>query len=283
MMFDKFKTLREIETLDPATDYERIVYLVGVYENSWLIRRALEFALFRTYAVPHTSRILLASGQFEAHGQKRYDDTAGMIAALGEKGLDSDLGRAVIRRMNQLHGRWAIDNEDFLYVLSQFMLQPIFFSERYGWRKPTHRENLANFYFWREIGTRMGIQHIPETLAAMRQFAQAHEARYFRYDPANRRVADATIAVLTGWFPASVRPLVKAGVLALLDDPLREAFGYPKQHALLRALAHGGLWAIGRVKRWMPPRRLPYTFIDKPSRTYPQGFDLRHAGPPEAD
>jgi hypothetical protein len=281
-MFNKFKTLREIENLDPKTDYERIVYLVGSYENPWLVRLSLEFALFRTYAVPHTSRILAASGQFEGHGQKRYDDTATMIAALGERGITSDLGQQVIRRMNALHGRWPIENRDFLYVLSQFILQPIYFSERYGWRKPTRREKLANFYFWRDVGQRMNIQDIPETLEAIEHFAHAHEQRYFAYDPACHQIAEATIAVFVSWFPWFLRPFARVGVMAMMDDRLLTAFGYPKPHGLLRWSAHMGLRLLGLSKRFMPPRRQAYTAVDKPTRTYPQGFDITQAGPADA-
>jgi hypothetical protein len=38
----------ELQSLDPETDYERIVYLLSVYEFSWDIEKAFEFALFRT-------------------------------------------------------------------------------------------------------------------------------------------------------------------------------------------------------------------------------------------
>lgn len=72
-MQKRYAIQHEIEQLDPKRDCQRIVYLMGAYERPWLVRKSLEFALFRTYAVPSISRLLEATGQFQQHGQKRYD------------------------------------------------------------------------------------------------------------------------------------------------------------------------------------------------------------------
>ena len=139
-MFGRFDNLKQISTLDPQKDYEEITRIVGTYEYPWLLKKSLEFALFRTYAVPHTSRILVASGQFNRHGQKRYDDTTLMLSGIVENGIESEHGRIVIQRMNELHGRWNLKNDDMLYVLSTFIFEPIRWHEQYGWRKPAAGE-----------------------------------------------------------------------------------------------------------------------------------------------
>jgi hypothetical protein len=54
--------------------------------------------------------------------------------------------------MNQQHGRFAIASEDFLYVLSTFIYEPIRWNERFGWRPMSDTERLAYFYFWRGVG-----------------------------------------------------------------------------------------------------------------------------------
>ena len=43
-------------------------------------------------------------------------------------------GRRAIRQMNRIHGRFEISNEDFLYVLSSFVFEPIRWNARFGWR-----------------------------------------------------------------------------------------------------------------------------------------------------
>ena len=82
-------------------------------------------ALFRTYAVPSISGLLAETGEFERRPRKRYDDTELILAEMLENGLDSPRGRAALARMNAMHGRFPIANEDMLYVLSTFIFEPI--------------------------------------------------------------------------------------------------------------------------------------------------------------
>ncbi len=67
-------------------------------------------------------------------------------------GYDSPEGRRAIRRMNQIHGRFEISNDDFLYVLSSFVFEPIRWNARFGWRPLIEAERLASFHFWLEVG-----------------------------------------------------------------------------------------------------------------------------------
>src|ERR1041384_6204039 len=121
----RFAILNEIRRLDPVRDHQRIVYLTTCYEFPFDTTRALEFALFRTFCVPSVSAVLDRSGEFVLRSQKRYDDTDLIVSELMEYGYDSERGRAALRRMNQIHGRFAISNDDFLYVLSTFVFETI--------------------------------------------------------------------------------------------------------------------------------------------------------------
>ena len=126
--------LREIERLDPVRDAQRIVYLDVSLEFPWDTQRSLELAFYRTFAVPSIAELLDSTGECTSRTQKRYDDTQLLISAFSESGYDSDLGKRAIRRMNQIHGRFEIANDDFLYVLSTMISEPIRWNERYGWR-----------------------------------------------------------------------------------------------------------------------------------------------------
>ena len=54
---------REIETLDPEKDHERIVYLLACHCFPYDVERSLEFGFFRTFAVPSISRILASTSR----------------------------------------------------------------------------------------------------------------------------------------------------------------------------------------------------------------------------
>lgn len=281
-MSGRYDNLNAILQLDPRTQHQEIVQRVGFYEYPWLLRKSLEFALFRTYAVPSISALLAHTGQFHGGGQKRYDDTALLIAEITENGYDSERGRAAIRRMNQLHRRWDIANDDYLYVLSTFIFTPIYFHRRFGWRTPTQHENLANYYFWVEVGRHMGIKDIPVTFEAYEAFHHAYEAQHFHYSESNRQIADVTINTFLAWYAAPLRPLVREGLYALLDAPLRRAFGYPAPHPLLTAV-EGVLKLLALIVRYLlPPRRTPFLLTRQPNRTYPAGYTLETLGPKNA-
>src|SRR5437016_8109604 len=148
----RFAILKQIQALDPERDHQRIVFHCTCYDFPFDTTRALEFALFRTFCVPSISELLNRTGEFQNRAQKRYDDTDIIVSELMEWGYDSERGKAALRRMNQLHGRFAIANADFLYVLSTFLFEPIRWNARFGWRVFCEHERLAMFYFWREVG-----------------------------------------------------------------------------------------------------------------------------------
>ena len=112
--------------------------------------------------------------------QKRYDDTQILISAFCEHGYDSDLGRRAIRRMNRIHGRFEIANDDFLYVLSTMVFEPIRWNARFGWRPLIEIEKLATFHFWREVGRRMAIRDLPERLRRVRAVQRRVRTRALR-------------------------------------------------------------------------------------------------------
>jgi len=276
---DKYAVSNEIEQLDPTADCQRIIYLLGAYEHPWLMRKALEFALFRTYAVPSISRLLRATQQFQQHGQKRYDDTSLLISTITEEGYDSEFGRRAIARMKHWHGKYRIRNEDFLYVLSVFIYEPVRWIDRYGWRPTTAVERKATYHFWAEVGRRMKIADIPPDYAAFERFNVAYEREHFVYADSNHAIGEATVQIFLHWYPAWIRPGVRRAIYAMMDDPLLAAFGFPQAGATWRWLVPRLLTLRKHVKRVLPPRRTPYRFTQAPNRTYPHGYRVDELGP----
>lgn len=279
MTTNRYAIAREIAQLDPQADNQRIMYLLNTYEHPWLMRKALEFALFRTYAVPSISRLLQATSQFQQHGQKRYDDTSLLISTLVEAGYESDYGAEAIARMNHWHGRYRISNDDFRYVLSVFIYEPVRWTNRFGWRALTRGEQEAMYYFWREVGNRMGIKDIPPTYDAFEAFNRAYERDHFVYANSNHVIGEATVQIFLHWYPTWLRPAVRQGIYALLDEPLRQAFGFPQTPAWVRQTLPMGLQLALAGQRLLPPRRTPYHFTKVPNRTYPEGFTVATLGP----
>src|SRR5215831_12708868 len=206
--------LHVIERLDPERDHQRIVFLSTCYDFPFDTTRSLEFALFRTYCVPSIAALLDRTGEFARRAQKRYDDTDLIISELMEWGYDSDRGKRALRRMNQIHGRFRIANEDFLYVLSTFVFEPVRWNARFGWRPMCAQERLGLFYFWREVGRRMNMKDLPATYEEFERYNVGYEKRHYRYTEASHRVGSATRELFVGWFPRPLAPLTRAVIHA---------------------------------------------------------------------
>jgi hypothetical protein len=278
------KYLREILTLDPVRDAQRIVYLDTVYEFPFDTTRALEFAFFRTFASPAISALLDSTGEFGARGQKRYDDTDLILSTIAETGYDSEEGKRALRRMNGMHRRFAIANDDFLYVLSTMVFEPIRWNERFGWRPLVENERLATFHFWRELGRRMGITDIPEDFDELERYNVEYERMRFRYAESNQRVSEATRDMFLAWFPGAPKGLGAHVIASLLDVRLREAIGFPRPPRIVTRGVEGALRARGRLVRLLPPRRRPKLRTQRRRRSYPDGYAVEALGttPPGA-
>ena len=276
----RLERLRQIQALDPEKDHQQIVHLCSCYEFPFDFTRALEFALFRTFAVPRIAALLDRTGEFVRRAQKRYDDTDLIISTLMECGYDSERGRAALARMNELHGRFAIANADFLYVLSTFVFEPIRWLDRFGWRTLCQQERLALFIFWREVGARMGMQELPPDPDTFEHYNVEYERKHFRPTEAAHRVGTATRDMFVSWFPSPLWPLARPVMHALMDEPLLTAFGFPRPPALLRRLVTAALRVRAGVLRWLPPRSRPCLRTRMWRPTYPHGYRLEALGPP---
>ena len=276
----RYPNLETIRRLDPQKDCQRIISLSTCHDFPFDTTRALEFALFRTFCVPSISELLDRTGEFRDRAQKRYDDTDLLVSELVEHGYDSDRGKRAIRRMNQIHGRFQIANDDFLYVLSTFIYEPIRWNERFGWRPLCEQERLGYFHFWREVGRRMNIQSIPAGYDEFDGYNRDYERKHFRFTATNQRVGAATRELFVRWFPRPLAPLVRGAIYALLDEPLRQAFGFPRPAALTRWLVPAALRLRGRVVRFLPPRRRPRLRTALRHRSYPGGYQIEQLGPP---
>ncbi len=275
------RILKEIKTLDPQKDHERIVFLSTCYEFSFDTTRALEMALFRTFCVPRISGLLDRTGEFRQRTQKRYDDTDILVSELLEWGYGSERGGRAIQRINQLHKRFSITNEDFLYVLSTFLFEPIRWNRRFGWRLMCEQERLGIFYFWRAVGQRMRIQETPEDYQTFERFNVEYERQNVRYAPSNHRTGAATVNLFAGWFPKVLAPFVRSAINTLLEPPLIKAFGFSEPSRFMRWAVPSILKLRAVLLRWLPPRRHPRLRTEMIHPSHPSGYVIEQLGPPE--
>ncbi|MDP9821101.1 oxygenase MpaB family protein [Nocardioides massiliensis] len=271
----------QIAALHPHDDAREVYRILVTLEFPWDMNQALSLALFRTYAVPSVGRLLFETGEFTERTQKRYDDTALLLDAMLTDGLDGTDGRAALRRMNQMHAMYDISNDDMRYVLATFVVVPLRWVDAYGWRRFTEHERQATVHYYRDLARHMGIRDAPDTWQGFCELLDAYEVAHFAYDAGARAVADATLDLATTFSPLHLLPqdVARRSTLALMDDPLLDAFAYPRPSPLLRRATRAGVRLRGRVLRHFPVRTTPVTSADLPNiRSYADGFDVRELG-----
>ncbi|EST20763.1 oxygenase MpaB family protein [Streptomyces roseochromogenus] len=275
----RFERLGQIRRLDPVADALEIYRLSAAFEFPWDYTRALELALYRTYAVPSIGRLLARTAELTERTQKRYDDTALLLDTVVEYGFAAEEGRTAIRRINQMHRSYDISDDDMRYVLSTFVVVPRRWIDAYGWRRLSRHEVVAATEYYRTLGRHMGIPGIPETYDEFETLLDAYEREHFRWDEQSRSVSDATLDLMVSWYPRPLAPLLRTATLALFDEHLLRAFRYTQPGAATTEFVRRAVRARGRLVRLLPPRRSPHFARQNwEIKGYPDGYRVADLG-----
>lgn len=125
-------------------------------------------------------------------------------------------------------------DEDLLYTLALFALQPIRFIDKFEWRTLSDLERCAIGTFWKSIGDGLGISYDPlpsdagfrdgiQWLEEIGAWSEAYETKCMVPDQINRTVADETTAILVYMLPRVLHPVGLQFVSFMMDDRLRRA------------------------------------------------------------
>lgn len=275
----RFERLGRIRRLDPVADAVEIYRLSTAFEFPWDYTRALELALYRTYAVPSIGRLLAETAELTERTQKRYDDTVLLLDTIVEHGFAAEEGRTAIRRINQMHRSYDISDDDMRYVLSTFVVVPRRWIDAYGWRRLSRHEIVAATEYYRTLGRHMGIPGIPATYGEFEALLDSYERDHFGWDERARQVSDATLCLMASWYPRPMAPVLRTATLALLDEPLLRTFRYAPPGAATTALVRRAVRTRGRLVRLLPPRNAPhFARQNREIKGYPNGYRVDGLG-----
>lgn len=271
---------REV-ALDPAVDWLRIYQSVALREFPSDMRIGLNLAFYRTFAVPGIAHLLDHTGETVARPAKRSYDTALVIYELITAGFDGDRGRKMSRLLNRAHRPWPITDEDYLYVLTTFIVVPTRWIERHGWRPITEVERVATVNFYRELGRRMNLRTLPTTYEEAVATFDAYEAQHLAGSAEGQRLMDATLVLFQNRLPRRARPHTANIVSSLINDPsLTAALGLPSPNRVLARLILAGYGVRNFQHRWSPAPSESWFKPGAPVRdVYPNGYTLDQIGP----
>jgi hypothetical protein len=281
-MPDRFARLKLIQRLDPDKDYEEIFRQITDYEFPWDYWQSTSLAFFRTFGVPSIAGLLHRTGEITPHTQKRADDTLLILHEITHRGLADEHGRAFLRRMNRMHQHYRISNDDYRYILALYIVVPVRWIDRYGWRRLTDHEKRAMTAVGRRLGELMGIKNLPQTYDEFSRFADDYETRLFACTEESRQLAtaatDIAVDVLPRRLRRPMRGLMRRFSLALLDEEVLRAVGLPLPSRRDRRIAEAVLRFRAVLLRRLPPRSAGRPYRPAPA-TYPRGYQLEDLGP----
>ena len=219
----------------------RIQQSLAELEFPFTFHKALQFALFRTYGIPSISELLMHTKQLStpATAPKRYVDTEVLIVEFCQNHPKSERALAALARMNYLHSIYrrtgSITNENMLYTLSLFALEPIRWINDHEWRQLEPFEVCALGTFWKATGDAMEIDYSclegakkgwKDGLAWLDDvsgWAKIYESDSMKPSPDNHQTAEETTKLLLWYAPGWAKSMGKRLVCTLMDERLRKA------------------------------------------------------------
>ena len=237
----RFRSLRKLERKhvnllkDPySMSYktaQKIMLHNSLYEMPWMNLQAGVHGLLKTYGIASGTKLLVQTRQLTSKEKvgKRVEDTGVLLAEITASDIDSERAMRALSKVNWLHSRYTnrISNDEMLHTLSVFALEAIHFIDRWEWRKLTDLEKVARFVFWREIGLRMGIRDIPESVEAFEEWTETYEKTDMVFAETNRICMDTTVNMTLRQLPKWTHGFFKNIASVFLEKRALHAVGWP--------------------------------------------------------
>ena len=271
----RFARLKQIRRLDPEQDFLAIYRLTTTYEFPWDFTRALELALYRTYAVPSIGRLLAETAELTDRTQKRYDDTALLLDAVVEHGFTGEAAaRPSAGSIRCTAATTSATTTCGTCCAPSWWCRNAGSTPTAGAGSPDTRAAAAAAYY-RTLGRHMGIKDIPRLLRGVREVPRRLRRRPLRLGRGRAQVSDATLDLMASLVPAPAGSRAADATLALLDDSLLRAFRYERPGA---GHPHAGQAApCGCGPRGAPAAAAPHAAL-RPPEPGDQGLSPRIRG-----
>lgn len=277
------KELDRLLAQDIDENYSEVVRYLANHEAPLDYLISGELAQIQTFAIPSISKLLHRTKQYEEHGVKRLDDTRAILTECLIDSVHSPRGEHMVNHLNWIHGHYEISNDDYLYTLALFIVEPERWMNNFGYRSLSEEEKYAGFLAFKSLGEAMNIKDIPQTREEFVIWYLDYRRQYMTYHPDNKKVTDGFISGVKDMFPFFMKPLIKPMILTLINDPeVLQATGQKPPAKIIQAC----------IRSVMHLRKLSQKYINlwqntsfETSRTgqyyksYPGGYQNNVLGP----
>ncbi|KDQ22260.1 hypothetical protein PLEOSDRAFT_53130 [Pleurotus ostreatus PC15] len=252
-------------------DAQEIVQVSGIWDMPALLYLALSYATIKTYAIPSISKILLSTKQISTaeHASRRYADVYIFIDTWISCPI---LGREISNGREHSDPRSMIATGRVNWLHSKYRIR---WTDKYGWRQLSAMEKQALLMFWSEIGRRLEIQDIPETLNEMRDWVKSYEQTRRFQAKSNIDIMSFTIDYNSKVYPClfGLRGLYKSIINCTLEYPVQTATMSPRPPWYMYVLTDGLFYGMKYYHRYLAlPRCRPSSVV---SLELPESSDTR--------
>jgi hypothetical protein len=250
---------RRIAAFDPEEDHEEVARLTleVLYGDPIGVHAALLIGFSRQVAVPSIARVIYRGGGGETLGDiaRRIDDTLALFGAFLKWGPSSPKGQAAIARMERIHSRFPITDEQKRYTLATLIFEPDRIGQHLGIDQFTAGQREAIWRFWRSVAEQMPLGSLPAMPEELRRWMLNYEREHWRYTNDGRRVVERFFEDwTTRWFPRPARGLGRQVLLAMMDEDLRAALHLETPSKQLERLLRAGIRASSPLTLVRPYR-----------------------------
>lgn len=227
------RTLRAyVDSLDPELDDEEITAEVSnvLFADAYFAHSIYLVTFARQAAVPAIAKVLYRSGNGDiaTDPMRRNNDTIIFFTEFYRRGYKSDEGKAAIRRMEEIHSRFLIDDELKLYTLATVMLEPDRLAAQFGEDPFTPIDRQARWNFWCGIAHEMGLELPSRNRNDFLDWMVEYEDRTYARTADGMGCYEGLVQDWMRWYPNYLPKnewLARQSLAGLLDDKLREVMG----------------------------------------------------------
>lgn len=277
------KELLALNQLNIEEDYQTIVKYLADHDAPLDYLISGELAQIQTFAIPSISKLLQQTKQYQNNGVKRLDDTRAILTECMTDSVESDRGLHMVEHLNWIHGHYEINNDDYLYTLALFIIEPARWMDTFGYRSLTDREKYAGYLAFRSLGQAMGIKNIPESRDEFVTWYQDYRRQHMVYHPDNKKVTDGLIDGMKEMFPFFIRPIIRPVILTLINDPeLLEATGQKAPSYSVQKSIRALMAIRKKLQRVINPwqrKGFENSYLGQHYKSYPTGYQNCVLGP----
>ncbi|KAJ8324630.1 hypothetical protein O5D80_006876 [Batrachochytrium dendrobatidis] len=145
----------------------------------------------------------------------------------------------------------GVSNDDKVYMMCGFVVDPVLIINSFGWRRLVSQEVNALVVTWRAIGLYLEIKDMPLTMAAMMEFMKSYESKNIAYSDQGKQLFEAAISLWTKSVPLIWVSLIDPFLMVLLPKPFLNAVGGQEPAQELVMTVSAGLAVRSWWIRWL--------------------------------